>query len=208
MSLRPRIAERLLEAIGADTEFRDGVLGDLREEHAIRAAWDGEDEAARWYRREALRTAPHLLRDRIRSLRVRDLGGLLGRAVTAQVFVAVASVVVFLVLRIAVAPEGFGPSRPRSAGFLIALRLFSLLGAVGGGWIAAWLDDRRPLAAATTYAALGLFGGLAQLALAGRGLDWMHALVMIVMLAAPLTGGVLRVVQTARREREGAALAG
>jgi hypothetical protein len=37
-SLAPRTAERLLEAIGADTEFRDSVIGDLAKEFGINAA--------------------------------------------------------------------------------------------------------------------------------------------------------------------------
>ena len=41
----PRVAEAVLESLGAQPEFRDDVLGDLAEELAIRAGWDGERAA-------------------------------------------------------------------------------------------------------------------------------------------------------------------
>ena len=68
----PRRMERLLESFGADTEFRDAVIGDLAEEFAIRASEDGVHAARRWYRREALRVAPYLVRDWWRGLRGKD----------------------------------------------------------------------------------------------------------------------------------------
>ena len=43
----PKTAEPLLEALGAEPEFRDALLGDLTEELAIRAAYDGERAARR-----------------------------------------------------------------------------------------------------------------------------------------------------------------
>jgi hypothetical protein len=60
------LLERLLHAIGADPEFADAVLGDLAEEHALRAARDGDVAARAWYVREALRSAPHLIRSALR----------------------------------------------------------------------------------------------------------------------------------------------
>ncbi|MEO7086718.1 MAG: hypothetical protein ABI442_17005 [Gemmatimonadaceae bacterium] len=59
----PQRTERLLQSLGADPDFRDAVLGDLAEEFAIRAVWDGERAARWWYRRESVRVAPHLLRN-------------------------------------------------------------------------------------------------------------------------------------------------
>ena len=54
-------AERALLAFGADPAVLDAVLGDLAEERAERAARDGAGAARRWYAREVLRSAPHLL---------------------------------------------------------------------------------------------------------------------------------------------------
>ena len=54
--------ERALLTLGADPAFVDAVLGDLAEESAARAARDGVGAARRWYAREALHAAPHLVR--------------------------------------------------------------------------------------------------------------------------------------------------
>jgi hypothetical protein len=60
------LLERLLHAIGADPQFADAVLGDLAEEHTLRAARDGDVAARAWYVREVLRSAPHLIRSALR----------------------------------------------------------------------------------------------------------------------------------------------
>jgi hypothetical protein len=62
----PPPAEGWLRALGADPAFAEAVLGDLAEEFAERAARDGVGPARRWYAREALRSAPHLLRSWLR----------------------------------------------------------------------------------------------------------------------------------------------
>ena len=62
----PTVAERLLQAIGADPVFAEVVLGDLAEEFALRAARDGVVAARWWYTCEALRSAPHLIRSWLR----------------------------------------------------------------------------------------------------------------------------------------------
>ena len=62
----PFVLERLLLAIGADPAFTDAVLGDLAEEHALRAARDGPAAARAWYVIESLRSVPHLVQSRAR----------------------------------------------------------------------------------------------------------------------------------------------
>ncbi|MBV9879717.1 MAG: hypothetical protein JO180_04435 [Gemmatirosa sp.] len=100
MTEPPVTAERLLETLGADPEFRDMIVGDLREEHALRLDWDGEHAARRWYRREALRVAPHLLRDGVRRLGWRGTRRAAGTAMTAVVCAYLAHVaLVGIVLR-------------------------------------------------------------------------------------------------------------
>lgn len=78
-------AERLLHALGADPSFAESVLGDLAEEYARRAAHDGVGAARRWYAREALRSAPHLVRSAARhaSGRARLAAALAGVVLTA-----------------------------------------------------------------------------------------------------------------------------
>ena len=60
-------AERLLQALGAQATLAEDVLGDLAEEYALRTARDGMGAARWWYTREALRSAPHLVRSAMRN---------------------------------------------------------------------------------------------------------------------------------------------
>lgn len=60
------LAERLLQGIGADSQFVEAVLGDLAEEFASRAERDGSWLARLWYVREAVRSSPHLFASGLR----------------------------------------------------------------------------------------------------------------------------------------------
>jgi hypothetical protein len=62
---RAPLVERLLRSIGAERAFVDDVLGDLVQERARRAADEGAAAARLWYLREALRSAPHLVRNAV-----------------------------------------------------------------------------------------------------------------------------------------------
>lgn len=81
----PRWIERLLTSLGGESHCRDAILGDLAEEFAIRVEEQGVATARRWYRREALRTAPHLLASWMRHLTLPDLGRLCVAVVAAGV---------------------------------------------------------------------------------------------------------------------------
>ena len=52
-----RLAERVLAFVVRDPEWRDGVIGDLREEHAKLVGRIGVDGARRWHRRQGLAVA-------------------------------------------------------------------------------------------------------------------------------------------------------
>jgi hypothetical protein len=190
-SAPPRTAERLLAALGADPELRDLFLGDLAEEHAIRAAYDGERAARRWYWREAFRVAPYLLRDAAGRLRGRDVARLAVAVLTAYLCATIVGGVVYAAAVRTVMPLGFGP------GTLSALLALNVATHVLGGYIAAALDGRRPLVAAL---ALGLAWSGARLVItAADGNDtpdwavWVGAGRLALSVAAVALGGVLRV---------------
>jgi putative ABC transport system permease protein len=61
----PVISVRLLEAV-LPPEYREQQLGDLEEEFGQRLALDGRAAAARWYRRQALRSIAPALKTRLR----------------------------------------------------------------------------------------------------------------------------------------------
>jgi hypothetical protein len=58
----PLAAETIVAGMIADRNVQDLVLGDCAEEWRDRAEIDGPRDADRWYWRETLRTAPHLVR--------------------------------------------------------------------------------------------------------------------------------------------------
>lgn len=57
MTSPSRFAERVLALVVRDPEWRDGVIGDLREEHARLVARVGPRRARRWHQRQALGVA-------------------------------------------------------------------------------------------------------------------------------------------------------
>ena len=189
----PRTAERLLEALGAEPEFRDALLGDLTEELAIRAAYEGERAARRWYWGAALRVAPHLLRNWARSLRPRDVARLAGSVAAADLLVGVS--VWGMLAGVEVAVEGMiGPTTfpwhdPQPA----ALALWGmLLGftavATAGGWVASRLEDRAPAVAAL---ALGLGWAIVVLVAPIPGRASLPAWYLLGQVVAVFTGATL-----------------
>jgi hypothetical protein len=189
----PRKAELLLEALGADTEFRDDVIGDLAEEYALRVSWDGVKVARRWYYREALRATPYLLRDWWRRLSLKDARYFANVTLWASVCI-VASDVIILGMMQGVA---LGKLQMRAVeGAPIASIVYpSLLlvwtvcdGAVGG-FVAAHLGRRAPLPSVLSLAVVG--GGLIFLTLYPASL-WYRAANVVALMAGILAGGVLR----------------
>lgn len=192
-STPPRAAERLLAALGATPDLRDVFLGDLAEEHAIRALYDGDAAARRWYWREALRVAPYLLRDGVGGLRPRDAARL-----AAVVLGAWACATAFA---LGVAYMGWDLARllrvePGGPGDLPVLLAQNALAQLLGGYVAASLDRRRPLVAALAFGVAFAGVHLASLASGSHGAEWPAwvrvAQVALVVAAASL-GGVLRV---------------
>lgn len=57
MTAPSRFAERVLALVVRDPEWRDGVIGDLREEHARAVARLGAERARRWHLRQSLAIA-------------------------------------------------------------------------------------------------------------------------------------------------------
>lgn len=194
----PATIERILEALSAKTDFRDGILGDLAEEFELRADRDGDAAARRWYLAEALRTAPHLLGDWARGLR--KPGFLHLANVVFASFVFAETLLFFFELSLAsllniigvtpvlLTPATVGPLAPALGLSLLAI------GALMGGCIAAWLDDTAPLVSAIV---LGAFWSCVIIigALVGRSSvpAWYPLGASLVMLSGTAFGGVLYV---------------
>lgn len=217
MTVPPRLMEELLTSLGATAGFRDPLLGDLAEEHARRVATDGVRAARRWYRREALRTAPHLLRDGVRHLRARDVAHLVGVVFTAWVLLGAAMLLVALPLASAalraagvdlaslLAPGGVRLpwQHPVLAASMLEL---ALLMATAGGRIAGALHGRAPLVGALALGATWTTLGLVASAF-GDGVPlWYRLAAPAATLAGATIGGLLAV--RALSVRRGARAAG
>lgn len=210
----PRTTELLLEALGADTGFRDDLVGDLAEEFAARAERSGAAAARRWYRREALRAVPHLLVHRARRVRSRDLRYLAGVALSAYVLTAALGwTVAGLAYGAALAfdaprslPSAINPADPRL--LFIALSA-GVVSATTAGYLAAWLGRRAPLVCAlalgVAWSCLLLAALFVPVLLGARTPVplWYRLTIPLVVVACTTLGGVQRVRRQAPRVRAG-----
>jgi hypothetical protein len=189
----PRFTQTLLESVGARRQLAEAVLGDLTEEFHERASRDGERSARHWFVRESFRALPHLLNDSVRTLCWRDVRRLLGVALSAYVFLLfVFMFAAYLVMAVwrALDPIGsaaaMGGPQPR----ILALVVPPL--AVFGGYLASWMEDRRPILGALTLAVGWCIAGLVQLAMLARRPDWLDILGPFVVLLAVAVEGLLQ----------------
>ena len=197
MTQPPPFAEALLRSFGARSGFSEPLLGDLAEGFAIRVDRDGVDSARRWYWRETFRAAPHLLADWRRSLRAPDIRHVAGVVLTSYVFMAMfvfLGVALALGAADALASISQTPAYPFSRVQFIALWLpVAIASTVLGGYIAAWLDKRAPLASAI---ALGLTWAAISLVVGGITREhavplWYWLFAAALQVLGPTVGGLL-----------------
>jgi hypothetical protein len=197
MTAPPRTAELVLESLGASAQFRDPLLGDLAEGFASRVELDGLSRARRWYYREALRTAPHMLREGLGQLRARDVKRIAGVGFAAYCLVLMLGFLVSMMTGAILAAWDIAPlrfGRPGDPLFYVAYAL-GFAAAVIGGVIAAWLDERTPLLSALalggTWAALAIITSTALAS--GAEMGWMRVIAPLMIVAGTTLGGVLRI---------------
>lgn len=106
-----------LPAPGANSAFTEDVLGDLAEEYALRAGRDGVWTASWWYTHQALRSAPHLIRNSVRNLGPR------GRVRLAA---SLAGLVLASALIVIALPAGMGPPERLVASTVVVNNLESV----------------------------------------------------------------------------------
>jgi hypothetical protein len=204
MTAPPRTVERLLAGLGAKPDFRNAVLGDLAEEFASRAETDGIESATRWYRREAIRAVPHLLRSWLRGARLGDVGHIAGVIATAYTgmfitFAMLGGAMIGVVRALGYQGQLMPPtSIVASSVFLGGMTVFSLCLGTLAGYLTAWLDSRAPLVTSATFGALILlvqFG--AQRVFAGPMLSlypsWYLVVTPILGFVGTIVGGIARV---------------
>jgi len=196
----PLTAERLLEGLSAKTDFRDGILGDLAEEYAERVASDGDEAARRWYHREAVRAAPHLLLDWGRSLRPREVRRLVNVLFASYFLVTVLVGFLMMLLQIAFqslgVPTGFLVLVPRPAIPVIGLALGAVT-ALLAGYFAASLDKKTPLASAIVLGFLWATPSVVASIVADSGESaWYRVAATAVIIVCTTVGGMLQIRNT------------
>lgn len=201
MTPPPHSPARLLAALGARVEFRDPLLGDLAEEFAQRLDERGPAAARRWYLRESLRAAPHLLHDWLRELRSGRMLRQAGLLVTAY---AVTSVLMLVPWSLALGAAAMWGLSPRQAleggGNVVALTMllaFMVCGAVTAGYVAARLDARAPLASAllmgTVWWCVTVTASVLAVASGhDAGPAWYRIVAPLILLACTPAGAVVR----------------
>jgi hypothetical protein len=195
----PRFIESILEALGAETNFREALLGDLAEEFVARAERDGVALARRWYYRESMRAVPHLLRDSWRHLRPRDVRDLAKVVITSLLCVIVLGVFAnVIVLAVGVPPSILIHSPP----FAVIGLLLGCTSSVTGGYIAAWLHARAPVVGAMALGVTWSSLSLASMLLAPHGLPALYRFgVPIVVIIGTTAGGVFRACRSQSQYR-------
>ncbi|MGH7500221.1 MAG: permease prefix domain 2-containing transporter [Longimicrobiales bacterium] len=190
-STAPRRAERLLEALGAETDFREHVIGDLAEEFGIRLQWDGPRAARSWYYRESLRVAPYLLRDWWRNLRWNHV------AYFANVVLWSSLSMIVLEMLLQRTASSLGPlttsmfpkAFSQSAGIAALMLSWTLVDGAFAGYVAARIGRRAPLPSALlvgiTWMGVMVWSGWAGVP------PWFLAANVTTMIAGTIAGGVL-----------------
>ena len=197
----PRIATSLLEGLGLDQEFRDAVIGDLAEEFAIRLEYDGVATARRWYYREVIRTAPHLLRDWGRGLRPREVARIAGVVAASYVTVAMIGGVIGAIavgvstaLGVPFTLQRLPLTNPVVLPAAVAL---GLLPSTLGGYVAAWLDTKSPLISAIALGAVWSSAVSIAAAIDTAFPIWYKLALLLVLPIGTTAGGILRLRRTA-----------
>lgn len=203
----PRTIERLLEALGAEPRFRDSVLGDLAEEYAARVENDGELGARRWYRREALRAAPHLFKNWVRRLRGHDVVHLVGEIVVSYFLLLSIGMVIAAIGYGALVLLGLPTSfhLPWENAALARLLFVSSL-ALGlvvttvAGYVAAWVASGPPLANSVALAGVWSVAEAIGMFFPHGFPIWYRCSVPLVILIGCVLGGTSRVLHAAKKQ--------
>lgn len=192
-SSAPHAAELILQALGAETDFRDAVIGDLAEEFALRVRFDGPVAARRWYYRESTRVAPYLLRDWCRNLRWSTVAYFANVVSWSLVSVVALELVLWRSVRGFVRFLQGAPldAFPLSAGFTALMLSWTLVNGAFAGYVAARIGRRAPLPSAlllgVTLPGLMIWSGLHMVP------SWFLTANVTAMIAGTIAGGVVRV---------------
>lgn len=192
----PRAAERVLTSLGAASEFADAIIGDLAEEFAVRARWDGAAAAQRWYYRECIRVAPYLLRDWWRERRFADAPHI----VKAVVLSSLAVYGVEKIVARAAEPAVLAWWRVvgQSPAYLGSMLCWTMLDGLLLGYLVARIGRRAPIVSTLTAGAWWLAFWLGMILMGGwtfigsMGAMWYRAINPLMFSVGIVIGGLWR----------------
>jgi hypothetical protein len=178
----PAVIETVLAGLNVDRGLRDAIVGDLVEEHAARAAVQGERSADRWVRQQVLRSVPVFMQAAVRDGGLRLPAAILGAAVVSLLVVLLLVGASATLLSALVSPETM--ARLTFVAFAI-----DLVYGAAGGYLAARLGRAAPLAAAFLFGVLGVW--LTSRSGADAHASYRLAL-QLLLIPATVGGGWLR----------------
>jgi len=175
-AMLPRWADWILTRLLPEAQ-KDAVLGDLIEEHALRAATSPAPNESWWYLRQVSRSlAPLLWAAARRGQWLATLGAAVAAYGLIKIIESASAVTLFAVLA------------PQSSAFVLALYIFGPANMMLGGYVAARM---RP-GAATALAAISIIMVLQWMATAGSVVSiWFAAYFLVVCPLTALAGGAL-----------------
>lgn len=193
----PRFAEALLDSFGADAAFRDAILGDLAQEHALRSERYGDTAARLWYYRQAALTAPHLLRNWLAGARLADARRLLNVAGLAYVLSMMITMGAFFGAS-AIGSE-IDPALTRTV-MAASTGILTFAGPILAGYLAATFEEKKPmiasLALACCWGFLQIFTATWMYLSRDFNLDapaWMRLAIVPFLMGLFVIGGAIRV---------------
>jgi hypothetical protein len=193
----------LLIACGCKSEFSDAIVGDLAEEFALRAEWDGAPAARRWYYRECVRVAPYLVRDWWRERGLRDAPHIAKAFVLSSLIVCVVEKVVSR--GAAPAVDAWWRVAGQSPAYLGSMLCWTMLDGVLCGYLVARLGRRAPMVSTLTTAAAWMVFIVGVNVVRGgsfigpMGTGWYAAMNACMLLGGIMIGGLWRIARLAER---------
>jgi hypothetical protein len=200
----PRFTERLLDSFIESSELSEDMLGDLSEEWHERAEREGPSAASWWYRRQAAKSAAHLLRS---GRRRAPTPALVGAALVAGSLVLLCTAWAGSMTAIADlglsmlgnGSDGVGETLPLTATAPAVWAARALIAAFAcgfvGGLILAWFARRAAMVQVTLLAALWIPCALALQAFVPDAWPAWYGLTLPAVLAlATLVGGASGIV--------------
>lgn len=193
--MRQHLATKLLFAVGASPAFVDDVIGDL-EEIAAQRRDAAESCGVLWYAREVIRALPYACRDGLRGSTAGALVDVAQKALSAWLLLAIAAMVTGVVTIVGFEAWSGGADQRswlRSDAFVVLVLLAATGYCLLLGYVAVWIDTKRPL---LTLLAVVALDAVVLARIVGDDQADLARVVMTALVSSLIVlGGIWRVVR-------------